>query len=173
MRRLLSALLALLTTIVVTATSAIAQVPEHDLKAAFIYNFVQFTQWPEGSIRGSKINLCASPGSLLYMALQGLTGKTVHGKAIAILPLAGSTPGDCQVVIATGNDHPQASQIRKLTEGPVLSITDDPELLRDGRMVIGLAVESGRVTFIIDNTRAIEGRLVVSSRLLRLAKGVR
>ena len=168
-----SRLLAAVQAILVLATPrAFAQAPEHDLKAAFIYNFVQFTQWPETAMKGGTINLCSSPGTLLNMALEAIAGKTAHGRAIAIIPLAGAAPGDCHVVIATEDDRSRVALVRKIAgSGAVLSVTDDPELLREG-MLIGMALEGKRVTFVIDNTRATARGLVLSSRLLRLARSV-
>lgn len=63
-----SRLLAAVRLLLLLATpSAFAQAPEHDLKAAFIYNFIQFTQWPEAAMKGGTINLCSSSGTLLLV----------------------------------------------------------------------------------------------------------
>lgn len=169
-----SRLLAIVRTalLVLAVPQAFAQAPEHDLKAAFIYNFVQFTQWPEAALKGGTINLCSSTGTLLNMALQGVAGKTAHGRAIAIVPLAGAAPGDCHVVVATEEDRSRLALVRRIARsGPVLSVTDDPELLREG-VLIGMELDGRHVTFVIDNSRASAAGLVLSSRLLRLAKSV-
>lgn len=172
MRRLHRLLIALATALPLAASDAFAQASEHELKAAFIYNFVKFAQWPDSAMRGGTINICASPGTLLYSALQGLGGKAAHGKALAVLPLPSSAAGECHVVVATGTDREHRPLLRRLSAGPVLAVTDDPEMMQDG-MMIGMVVESGRIHFTIDNTRATEAGLVVSSRLLRLARSVR
>ncbi|HNN09268.1 MAG TPA: YfiR family protein [Azospira sp.] len=167
--RLLAAVRALL---VLATPQAFAQAPEHDLKAAFIYNFIQFTQWPDAAMKGGTINLCSSPGTMLNMALQGIAGKTAHGRAIAIVPLAGAAPGDCHVVVVTEDDRGRAAMVRKIAgTGAVLSITDDPEILREG-LLIGMALDGKRIVFTIDNSRAVTAGLVLSSRLLRLARSV-
>ncbi|MFC5299783.1 YfiR family protein [Azospira restricta] len=148
------------------------QVPEHDLKAAFIYNFVQFTQWPKDTLKGPSLTVCASQGSALYMALQAVSGKVVNERRIVLLPLADANAGDCQVVVATEGDRPRVAAIRRASEGgAVLTVTDDADLIREG-MMIGMAVDAGRMSFIVDNTRAGRAGLVISSRLLRLAKSV-
>lgn len=146
---------------------------EHELKAAFIYNFIQFTQWPEDQIKGGTLNVCASPGSILHTALQAIVGKSAHGRTIALQPLPTVQAAGCHVLVAETSDRSQLAQIRRaIASDPVLTITDDPELMREGFM-IGMLVEGNRITFHIDNTRAAEVKLVVSSRLLRLAKNVR
>lgn len=157
------------------AVSAHAQTtaPEHDLKAAFIYNFIQFTQWPAAALTGGTLNLCVSPGTILHMALQPIAGKAVHGQIIALMPLQADQLKSCHVVVAEQLDRPRAQQLRKNMESlPILSITDDPELMREG-FIIGMGVDNGKVTFSIDNSRATDARLALSSRLLRLARSVR
>lgn len=145
---------------------------EHDLKAAFIYNFVQFTQWPEGALKGGTINLCVSRGTILHMALEPIAGKTAHGKIVALTPFQNEAVTGCHVLVAESDDRNKLGQLRRLmADGPVLTITDDPELMREGFM-IGMLVESRRIAFIVDNTRATGARLTISSRLLRLARSV-
>lgn len=168
--------LAGIATCTVAAGAALAQsapAPEHELKAAFIYNFIQFTQWPESAFKGTTLNLCVTRGTILYMALEPVTGKIVHGRTIALVPTQPEQSANCHVLVAESSDRGQAHQIRRvIANEPVLTITDDPELMREGFM-IGMLVEGKRIAFIVDGTRASEARLTVSSRLLRLAKSVR
>lgn len=165
-------LLAIATCFFANGTMAAEQVPEHELKAAFIYNFIQFTQWPGGQLKGGTLNVCVSPGSVMHMALQAISGKRAHGQMIALQPLPTVPAAGCHVLVAGSNDRVHLPQIhRAITSEPVLTITDNPEWVRDGFM-IGMVVEGGRIAFLIDNTRANEVKLVVSSRLLRLAKHV-
>jgi hypothetical protein len=166
-------LLAIATCFIANGAMAAEQVPEHELKAAFIYNFIQFTQWPEGQLKGSTLNVCVSPGNILHLALQAIAGKTAHGRAIALQPLPSAQVAGCHVLVAEMSDRARLPQIRRaISAEAVLTITDDPELMREGFM-IGMLVEGNRIAFIVDNSRAAEVKLVISSRLLRLAKSVR
>lgn len=166
-------LLAIAACFAANGAMAAEQVPEHELKAAFIYNFIQFTQWPEGQLKGSNLNVCVSQGTILHMALQAIAGKSAHGRVIALQPLPSAPVAGCHVLVAEMSDRPRLPQIRRaISTEPVLTITDDPDLMRDGFM-IGMLVEGNRIAFLVDNTRAAEVKLIVSSRLLRLAKSVR
>lgn len=157
----------------VTGSALAEPAPENELKAAFIYNFIQFTQWPESAFKGDSLNLCASPGTVLYAALQPIAGKVAHGRTIALIALQAEQSAGCHVLVAASGDRGRTPLIRRaIASEPVLTVTDDPELMRDGFM-IGMVLEGSRITFVIDNTRAIEAKLAVSSRLLRLAKSVR
>lgn len=168
--RLIAAALALLH----AGGSAFAQqaASEHDLKAAFIYNFIQFTQWPKGSGDSGPLNVCANPGGPLFSSLLTVAGKPAAGRPLLLLPLADARAERCHVLVATEVDRPQIAAILAVVgEAPVLTITDDAESIRFGLM-IGMAIESGKMTFIIDNTRAGRVGLNISSRLLRLARSV-
>lgn len=158
---------------VVAGTAVAEPAPEHELKAAFIYNFIQFTQWPEGQLKGNTLNVCVNPGTVLHMALQAIAGKSAHGRTIALQPLPNTQVAGCHVLVAEMGDRNYLPQIRRaINAEAVLTITDDPELMHEGFM-IGMLVEGRRIAFLVDNTRAAEVKLVVSSRLLRLAKSVR
>lgn len=152
---------------------ALAQAPEHELKAAFVFNFVQFTEWPNGSLPADRLTLCVSPGSPFARALQELEGKRAHNRPLVVVALGEAHPGDCQVVIATPVDRPQLATLKRLIgTGPVLAITDASELAREN-MLIHLQIDNGRMVFDIDNTKAQSSGLILSSRILRLARSVR
>lgn len=154
------------------ASFALAQVPENEMKAALVYNFIQFTQWPDKAMSGTTFNLCAAPDSAIYPALQKLSGRPVLGKEISIVPLHNAGVGDCNVLMVGGEDNKQAAHARKLlASGPVLGITDDPATM-SGDVIIVMMVDSNRVVFSINNTKANAAGIFVSSRLLRLARTV-
>lgn len=172
--RLAVALLALAHAGVGKATAQQQAVPEHDLKAAFVYNFIQFTQWPvAGSVDGGTLNVCAGRASPLFTALQGIAGKLANGRPIALYAIAEVRPELCHVLVVGETERAAAPLLlRQLGNSPVLTVTDDAELAQQGTM-IGMSVEGGRIAFSIDNVRAQRAGLAVSSRLLRLARSVR
>lgn len=149
-----------------------AAAPEHELKAAFIYHFIQFTQWPKDVFPEHGLVVCASRDGALFPALQALAGKQAGGRPIILVALAEARPEICQAVVVTGADRPQFEQMqRQIGSAPVLTITDDAELLRQGTM-IGMRVDAGKMSFVVDNTQASRVGLNISSRLLRLARRV-
>lgn len=148
-------------------------VPEYELKAAFVYNFIQFIDWPEAApMEEGALTVCASPGTPLYLALSSLAGKNAHGKKIAVRPLVDEQPHLCQVAFLALADRERLPQLRKsFAGGSVLLIGDSPEINREG-VIIALAVEEGRIVFDIDASAARRINLSISSRLLRLARSV-
>ncbi len=156
------------------SVGALAQpAQEYELKAAFVYNFIQFTQWPEGALSSGTLNICASPGSPMLGALQGIAGKSSQGVVITLMPLQLERVSVCNVVVVDGTGNPRLVQLRKSVDNrPILIVSDFPEGLADGA-IIAMDVDGSRIVFNIDNTRAVDVRLNISSRLLRLARNVR
>ena len=69
----------------VTAGSAHADdkdIHEDEVKAAFVYNFAKFVEWPTDKINGH-INLCILGDSPLgFAALKAIDGRTVQDKQL-------------------------------------------------------------------------------------------
>jgi len=155
---------------------AVAQgVPEQDLKAAFVYNFLLFTDWPSDvAADGATVNLCVNQNSALRQSLSGLHGKPAKGKRVEVRALAGIDGlSSCHVLVVDGNDRNRWPQIRKaLDSQSILTIADDEDIGHDGSM-ISLAMAESRIVFDIDTRPARQARLVLSSKLLRLARKVR
>lgn len=149
-------------------------VPEYDLKAAFVYNFALFTEWPsDTAYEGGTLNICVNPGSVLRQTLAGLGNKAVKGRRVSVRNLAAlDSLRACHVLFIDSSDRERWVQIKKELGGAsVLTISDDDEIGRDGSM-IALAMDNNRIVFDIDTRAAKQARLVLSSRLLRLARTV-
>lgn len=147
-------------------------VPEYELKAAFVYNFALFTDWPEDTTyEGNTLNICVNQRSALRLPLSGLGEKPVKGRRIAVRFLASfDNLRACHVLFVDGTDRDQWERIRKGLSGmSILSISDDDDIGHNGS-IIALAMERNRIVFDIDMRAAKQARLVLSSKLLRLAR---
>lgn len=147
------------------------QVEEHDMKAAFVFNFAVFTEWPaEVLAGGAPISLCASATNPMLTALARLNDKLVNGHKIAVrasAPLRG-----CHVLVLERGDRERWAQIKRdLAGAHVLTVSDDRAISGDGA-VIGLSIENQRIAFDVDMVAARSARLTLSSKLLRLARSV-
>jgi hypothetical protein len=166
-RLLLAALLA-------GAVPALAQpVPEPDMKAAFVFNFAVFTEWPQEVLgAGAPLKVCASADAPLYAALGKLNDKVVNGHRIAVLRLAGTSLRSCHLLVLGGAERERWQQIRRELAGAnVLTVSDDKAISADGA-VIGMSVANQRIGFDIDMGAARGAGLTLSSKLLRLARSV-
>lgn len=156
------------------AQSAIAS--EYDLKAAYLYHFLQFTDWPEPMLQASEsLQVCIDPNNPLLRALMTIENKKVHGKPIVVKVERASNRERCQVAIVSRNDITLiGNSIAKnnLMQAHTLTISDDSSVSLDDT-IIRMWIDNGRILFSINNTRARECGLEISSKLLRLAGSVR
>lgn len=145
-------------------------VSEHNLKAAYLYHFIQFTDWPEGELAMRRaLSICIRADHPLLNALRALRDKTAHGLPIALNAEPQQDLANCQVLIVTSDDRPLLTQ--GSAQQPLLTVSDDPQIT-PGEVIIRLRMKDDRVIFSINKSRAEAAGLQISSRLLRLAETV-
>ncbi|MES2149588.1 MAG: YfiR family protein [Pseudomonadota bacterium] len=152
--------------------AALADSPtEYRLKAAFLYNFISFTEWP--TALGSKLTLCIYGPDPFGDHLDKYQGRTVAGRSLAIARMTSAdTLGSCQVVFIT---EPVIGNLARALESvrgkPVLTVADHVGAAHDG-VVLNMVVEHDRILFEANLGAAHNNGVVLSSKLLRLAKEV-
>lgn len=155
--------------------AAAQPVQEYELKAAYVYNFAQLTEWPS-AVLGSPdapFAICILGRGVPAPGFEGLSGKRVHGRRIELRALAAmeSAPR-CHVLYVGGPEHVRLRQIvAALGDAPVLTVADG-EAPGTGGAVITLFPRESRILFHVDLTAASHAQLRISSRLLRLAARV-
>ncbi|WP_158045352.1 YfiR family protein [Skermanella pratensis] len=148
---------------------------EYEVKAAFLYNFAKFTDWPSAQKAGLEpFTICILGEDPFGTALDMLQGKPVDGRPVAIRRMM--KPEDlkwCRIMFV---GRPYADGMERLAgylQGqPVLTVGDNPGFVRSGGM-IGFVPDDGRIRFEIDPDRISPTGLTVSSQLLNLAVIVR
>ncbi len=146
-------------------------IPEYRLKAAFLYNFAAFTEWPADT--GSSLNLCLYGADPFGAEIDPLNGKKVGERSLAVQRK--STPESlkgCQIVFVTAAASGQLPRVLDALRGqPVLTVADAPGSVLQGVM-LNMALAQGRITFEANLVAARGARLNLSSKLLRLATEV-
>ena len=153
------------------STARAATVSEYDLKAAFLYNFAVFTEWPEQAPAG--MNVCVLGTDPFGNALDLLTAKQVRSVPVVVQRISGSEKiRGCHVLFIGASEHARLAQILDVTRSlPVLTVADMKDAARRGVM-IGLVMQDQRVTFEMNVAAARAARLSVSSKLIKLARNV-
>ena len=155
------------------ASAATAQdVTESSLKAAFIHNFVKFTEWPPEVLPpAAPLAACVLADTAFSEVLGNyVKGHPVDGHDIVVSNIAAdSKTRACHLLYVSGITARQASQVvAGLNAAPVLTLGDVDEFARVGGMA-QLYVENGRIRFRINLDNTTRCRLRFSSRLLALA----
>lgn len=169
--RIRQACQAVLLVLALAAAPVPAAVPEYQLKAAFLYNFATFTEWPPTA--ATQMTVCVLGHDPFGSALDSLTGKTVHGAPLSTRRITTTDDArDCRVLfIGAESGIDLGATLAALKGLPILTVTEDKDAMRRGA-VIGLVSDGGRVAFDINTAAARDGGLTLSSKLLRLARQV-
>lgn len=150
---------------------AVAQdVPlEYRVKAAYLFNFTKFVDWPsEAFASGSPFTICVAEVSPFGSALATtLAGETVVGRMLAFR-VVGNDASSCHILFVPRGVSP-TPYVRSIRTEPVLTVGESPNFLKQGGM-INFVLEDGRVRFEINQEAAARSQLKISSRLLRLAR---
>ncbi|MFZ2267256.1 MAG: YfiR family protein [Azonexus sp.] len=149
-------------------------VPEYAMKAVYLYNFAQLTEWPATSASGREsFNLCVVGPDEIVAALEPLRGRMVNQQRLRLLRVTESSEArQCQMLFVAEDSGVQGIRLLDALRGTtVLTITDDPRAARAGAMLVILA-EGRRLAFNVNLDAARLGQLRFSSKLLHLANRV-
>jgi hypothetical protein len=147
------------------------ELSEYRLKAAFLYNFAAFTEWP--SQVGSLLNLCVYGRDPFGIEIDGLNGKSIGRRKLVVQREAGAGAlKGCQIVFISAADMDQLPRLLDTLRGlPVLIVTESRGGARQGA-ALNMNLVQGRVTFEANLVAARAAGLHLSSRMLSLATEV-
>lgn len=157
------------------AANAKETASEHDVKAAFLYNFTKFIEWPASAFHDdlSTVRLCVLGDDPLGKSLQEIAEEEVAGRKLTVLRAASiSDPSGCQILFVSRSERERLPRIlRELRDTPVLTVGDTSDFLEQGG-IVNFVLEGSRVRFEINQEVAERVGIRVSSKLLRLARRV-
>jgi hypothetical protein len=154
-------------------TASAQDVTEPALKAAFIYNFAKFTEWPADVVpAAAPFVMCVLGDAAVGDALErAVKARVLAGHSMAVSNVAAAGPQRvCHILYVSGVTVDLAAQlIAGLRDVPVLTISDVEGFTEQGG-IAQFFFERGQLRFIIRPESAKRARLKISSRLLALAK---
>jgi hypothetical protein len=143
---------------------------ETQVKAAFIYNFARFVEWPARSSPGA-IRIGILGRGDLALSLEEVTrGKSVNGRLLEVAHLNSIAEADrCEILLIERSETKHLKDIVLAVAGkPILTVCDGGNCWRDGVMIAFRIVEES-VRFQINQEAAERAGLKVSSQLLKVA----
>jgi hypothetical protein len=144
-------------------------VEEYRLKAAFLYNFAKFVEWPIAD--RDRFTICVVGADGVAEELAGVVaGKQVAELPVAVERVAADAPAGCQILFVTA--AAEAEDAARRAGAGVLTVGEGPDFAARGGM-IAFTQEENRLRFEINKRAAQEAGLQVSSKLLKLASSVR
>jgi len=158
---------------------------EYQIKAAFLYNFINFVDWPKEKVEDNDnlITIGIIGKDPFKQAFEPLKNKQAKGKKVVIkrfISFKESTLSTdqvgairkCHSLFVCRSEKEQLEKIINLVKDyNVLIVGDMPDFLEPGGM-INFVIEDKKVRFEINNAIAKQAKLNIRSKLLRLAKRV-
>ncbi|MBN2019463.1 MAG: YfiR family protein [Sedimentisphaerales bacterium] len=167
-----------------------AKYKEYEVKAAFIYNFLKFVDWPEEKMSGdsNEIIIGIIGEDPFGSAADIFKGKTVEDRKVVvkrfetlehIKKMAEQDRNEqlglirkCHLLFVCPSEQKLASEITKLVEkDAVLTVGDNDRFIESGGM-INLFIEDNRIRFDINLLASKKAGLEMRSQLVRLARKV-
>lgn len=142
------------------------------LKAAFLYNFAKFSEWPADALApGQRLAMCVVGDAAVADAL----GQTIKGHAIGdheltvtVLKVEESASG-CHLLYVSASEIKRSARLLLGARGASVFTVSDAHKFAESGGVAQLIVEDDRMRFAINIASAQRGRLTISSKLLSLA----
>ena len=149
---------------------------EHQLKAAFLYNFVKFVEWPADRFadESTSIMLCVIGKDTFGTTLEDtVTGKTVRGRHISIRRIDNVDDVEsCHLLFVSSSEPERLRQIvTRSHQANVLTVGNMARFIESGG-VINLIKRSNNIRFEINLIAAEQSHLKLDLKLLTLASSV-
>jgi hypothetical protein len=151
---------------------------EYQVKAAFLYNFARFVEWPPQAFKTAKdpIAVCVLGENPFGNTLE----KMVEGKSAAGRPLVyrnvtnAESACSCQILFVASSEKRHFRSVRPILKSRGILTVGEAEgfAVSDGG-VINFKLDEGRVRFEISLDAAEQQQLHISSKLLGLAQIVK
>jgi len=147
---------------------------EYQVKAAFLFNFTKFVEWPEGSFE--------DPQAPIVVGIIGddpfgddlgriIAGQKVQGRSLVIRRERwGDDLRRCHVLFISASEHERSARILGSVQSAGVLTVSDTEGFAEAGGVIEFVIVQNRVRFIVNLDAATQGRLRMSAKLLALAR---
>lgn len=143
---------------------------EYEIKAAFLYNFALYTEWPT---RNDSLTICVLGNDPFGNALDTLASKTIQESRVTVKRVRSAAESKiCQVLFIAASEHRSMASIAQELHGlPILTIAEQDGY--DARLVmISLGEQQNHIAFKINRAATLHSGLTLSSKLLHLATEV-
>ncbi len=150
---------------------------EYQVKAAFLYNFGRFVDWPSDSVAGEdhSFDICVIGRDPFGRAIDdAIAGGSIDGKPVAAKRIL--KPQDalnCRILFISSSEESRLKTILDAVDkSSILTVSDLPQFVQKGGM-IQFVLTDNKIRFEVDLASAEKAHLTLSSELLKIATAVR
>ena len=149
---------------------------EYEVKAAYLFSFARFVEWPQRPARDDAAFTICILGTDQFGAVldRTIAGATIRGLKVGARRVdAVAAAAGCHIVFISGSEERQlATIVPALIRAGALTVSDMPHFTDRGGMIQFVSAAS-KVRFEINPTSTREAGLTMSSELLRVASTIR
>ena len=150
---------------------------EYPVKAAFLFNFAKFVEWPTDAFKGPEdpIAICVLGQNPFGGALEDVVrNKIVANRGFQVRDVANAQQASkCQIVFVTASERKRFRSLMEDLKGhSILTVGEADDFTASGG-VINFKLKDARVRIEIDAGAAERAKLHISSKLLSLAEIVK
>jgi YfiR/HmsC-like len=150
------------------------QSAEYKVKAAFLYKFASYIEWPSQVFERPESPIVigvAGADAMSDELAQVVTGRSIGGRPVEVRKLGRGAPLNGLQILFVGRSDRSSSDVLASAKGrPVLTVTESEDAFARG--MINFVIVDDRVRFDVALREAEISNLKVSARLLRVARRV-
>ena len=147
---------------------------ETRVRAAFLFNFARYTEWPNAAIPAqTRFRFCVAESEDVKKALEStLADKQILGSKPSIDLLdASQTIDECHLLyVPQLSEGRQRAWLEAANNRSILVISEGRDFPKSAPGMVGFFLVDGRIRFAINPTHVNQAGLQMSSRLLGLAE---
>jgi hypothetical protein len=148
---------------------------EYLIKAALLYNFAKFAEWPEAAFtnNAAAVRICVIGDDPFGPALDSINGKTVKDRNLIAVHIARvEDAAACHILFVSASEGHRLEAILDAVSGlPILTVADIGQFASSGG-IVALKTAEDRSRLEINVGAAKKAGVRLSSKLLRLADTV-
>lgn len=141
---------------------------EYRVKAAYLYNFTRFVEWPAAALGGlDTFTICVAETNPFGPVLaETLAGEATAGRRLVARVVTDPAPS-CQILFVPESVR-AAPHLQRVRGAPVLTVGESPDFIDQGG-IVRFVRDGGKIRFEISQEAAARHQLTISSRVLKLA----
>lgn len=147
------------------------QLPDASLRAAFLFNFARYTEWPAPALPAkAPLTICTDDAAVFAALEAAVTDKAINNHPLLARKLSNMAEAKgCQIAYLRRLTSAEATRLSPgFANARVFTVVDSEEVMRAGA-VAHFFIEDRRLRFAIHLPHATSAGLQLSSRLLSLA----
>ncbi len=148
---------------------------ENDIKAAYLYNFAKFVEWPAASFNtpNAPIILCILGSPPFDKALKTIQNKPVRDRLLLIRHCRNieDLEGCHMLFVSDSEKENMAAILSRVKNQPILTISDIDGFVNSGG-IIKFIRSGNKIRFEVNVGAAEKASIKISSRMLKIAQRI-